>query len=217
MCWYCVACSAAPPEPWHDQDADAKRDDAAGTGLFSNPGKTRRLFSTMHKIAAGTLRSPSTHADNAGLTIAEEESGPGKGKSLLSKLHRKWRLESKRPHTLKEVYPDEAPERQRKHLVRKTVTHILNLAAVKHHKTQQEQIAELERVPLPAPSGLKSLGWRGDERFQVPDTVDGRAMVVGGKKGGKKGSSEPTRTKPVLLRVNFVNLRYFRFCEIRNV
>jgi len=171
------------------------RDDDAGECLFANPQKTRRLLSTVRKVAEGTIRAPTTHADNAGLTITEEGPEQKEGKSLLSKLYRKWRLESKRIRTVEEVYPDETPERQRKRLVRKTVTHILNLAAVKQHKAQQERISELEKIPLPAPAGLKSLGWRGDERFKNPDVAGGRVIPTA---IGKKGSGSVTaRAKPV--------------------
>jgi len=140
-----------------------------GDSLFKNANKARRLFSTVRKISEGKLKFPERHAVNAGLNVTEELPEKTPGKSVLSKLYRKWRLESKRPRTVEEVYPDEAAEQQRKRLVRKTVTHILNLAAQKQHQSELQRIAELERTPLPAPSGLKSLGWKGDARFKNPD------------------------------------------------
>jgi hypothetical protein len=128
-----------------EETVDMREDEEDGSGLFANPSKARRLLSTMRKIDEGILRTPPTHAANAGLDVTEEEDKSKPEKSLLSKLYRKWRLESKRPRSVEEVYPDETAERQRKRLVRKTVTHILNLAAQKNYKVQQEKIAELER------------------------------------------------------------------------
>jgi hypothetical protein len=138
----------------------ASRDEEdQGNSLFKNVKKACRLLSTMRKIGNGELRPPVMHALNAGLNVTEDlEKRPEK--SQLSKLHKRWRIESRRARTVEEMYPDEAVERQRKRLVRKTVTHIFNIASQKEHAIQQEKIAELERTPLPAPAGLKSLGWK---------------------------------------------------------
>jgi hypothetical protein len=128
-----------------EETVNMREDEDGGGGLFANPSKARRLLSTMRKIDEGILRTPQIHAANAGLDVTEEEDKSKPEKSLLSKLYRKWRLESKRPRSVEEVYPDETAERQRKRLVRKTATHILNLAAQKNYNVQQEKIAELER------------------------------------------------------------------------
>ena len=141
--------------------------------LFKNVKKARRLLSTMRKIGKGELRPPVMHALNAGLNVTEDlEKQPEK--SQLSKLHKRWRIESRRARTVEEVYPDEAVERQRKRLVRKTVTHIFNVASQKEHTMQQEKIAELQRTPLPAPAGLKSLGWKvhTSNTFAYTDCAD---------------------------------------------
>ena len=167
--------------------------------LFVNPRKAERLLSTMRKIEEGTLRAPTEHAVKGGLNITEERDAPPQGRTLLQKLYRKWRLENKKPRTVEEVYPDEACEKQRKRLVRKTVTNILNLAAQQQHQIQTEQIAERERTPLPAPSGLKSLGWTGDARFKVPEAMKLAltAGAAGPKSSGGNSRGIPAKPKPV--------------------
>jgi|LauGreDrversion2_3_1035106.scaffolds.fasta_scaffold149717_1 hypothetical protein len=164
----------------------SRADEGGGECLFKNGNKARRLFSTVRKISEGKLKFPEKHAVNAGLNVTEELPEKKPEKSLLTRLYRKWRLESKRARTVEELYPDEAAERQRKRLVRKTVTHILNLAAQKKHASEQQQIAERERTPLPAPPGLKSLGWKGDARFKNPDAPDSKSTASRQKQNSLK-------------------------------
>jgi hypothetical protein len=171
------------------EEVEAGVDDS----LFLNPKKASRLLSTMRKIEEGKLREPTAHAEKCGLKIEEEEDERPQEKSLLSKLYRKWRIESKKPRTVEEVYPDEASEKQRKRLVRKTMTQILNLAAQKQYQEERAQIEERRKTPLPAPPGLKSLGWKGDAQFKVPEAMK-QTAAAGSSKGKRPNAARP---KPV--------------------
>jgi len=56
------------------------------------------------------------------------------------------------------------------------------------HQSELQRIAELERTPLPVPSGLKSLGWKGDARFKNPEAA--------GSKGAASGASAAAAARP---------------------
>jgi len=49
------------------------------------------------------------------------------------------------------------------------MVNLYNLASVKRWQKEQDQIAAQKQDALTAGPGLKSLGWKGDERFKNPD------------------------------------------------